>query len=286
MPYQLVRDVNYHQFDVHLAHACNFTCESCSHYSNYHFAGLLSLETAESWYGQWAKRLRPFRINLLGGEPAINPKLSEHVLLARKFWPAAKLYIYTNGFLLHKHPRLPAALREAGNVMIKLSKHYDSAEFNRTFGEVLQLMESWRSEYGTEVDVSDSYSKWTRRYLDRDGTLSPFHDNNPKQSWEICNARHCMQLHEGKLWKCPILAYLPMVKKKLGLTAEWDFYLTYKPLEPDCSEPELHEFLARREEPYCAACPAFKRPFEKNDPTKRVERAAAPPPGLSAPKAA
>ncbi|MDE2020464.1 MAG: radical SAM protein [Patescibacteria group bacterium] len=269
-------DINYHQFDVHLSHACNFTCESCSHYSNYHFSGNLPLETAEAWYQKWALRLRPFRINLLGGEPAINPKLTEHVVLARKYWPAAELYLYTNGFLLHRHPQFPAAVRNVGNFIIKLSRHYNSAEYEKTFEQVVSLLKTWQSQYGIKFAVSESFSKWTMRYIDQDHQLSPFHDNNPKQSWEICNAKYCLQMHEGKLWKCPILAYLPMVKQKLGLSKEWDQYLTYKPLDPDCSESELHEFLARREEPFCSACPAFKRPFPKNDPTKPAKKTAPP----------
>src|ERR1700722_11048458 len=55
------------QFEIHLAYACNLTCESCSHYSNYHFSGVLSLETAESWYQKWSCRLRPKQVTLLGG---------------------------------------------------------------------------------------------------------------------------------------------------------------------------------------------------------------------------
>ena len=266
------RDITHHQFDIHLSHACNFACESCSHYSQYHFSGNLSLDLAESWYQQWAPRLQPFKINLLGGEPAINPKLCEHILLARKYWPAAELYLYTNGFLLHRHPQLPATIQEVGNFVIRLSKHYDSPEYGQTFAQIVDVLKMQESQYGIKVEIMDSFSRWTRRYTDQGGNISPFQDNNPRQSWETCNAKWCIQMHEGKLWKCPILAYLPMVRQKSGLSKEWDYYLSYKPLEPGCSEEELHEFLARREESFCSACPAFKRSFPKNDPTKPLKR--------------
>jgi organic radical activating enzyme len=258
------------QFDVHLSHACNFTCDSCSHYSNYHFSGSLSLPNAEDWYRQWSPRVEPKRINVLGGEPALNPNMSEHLLLVRKYFPRTVIYLYTNGFLLHRHSQLPHALRDAGNCIVKLSRHYNSDDYMKRFQEVVRMLEQWHTEFGAVFEISDSYTKWTRRYLDEGGNITPFHDENPRQSWEICNARWCLQLHEGKMWKCPILAYLPMLKKKKELSPEWDFYLTYKPLEPTCSEEELHEFLSRHDEAYCSACPAFKRHFAKNDPTRRV----------------
>src|ERR1700743_795909 len=194
----------YH-FDVHLAHACNLTCESCSHFSNYHFSGLLSLETAESWYQEWAPRLRPTRVTLLGGEPTINPKLGEHVLLARKYWPNALIRVFSNGLLLHKHPRLPEGLKEVGNSLLEVSKHYNSPEYEREFLKISTLLEAWHGQYGISFKVVDSFSNWTRRYLDENAEIRPFNDHNPRKSWENCKARTCKQLHDGKLWKCPLL---------------------------------------------------------------------------------
>jgi len=261
------KPVHDYHFDVHLSHACNLTCESCSHFSNHHFSGLLSLETAESWYQKWSLRLRPKRVTLIGGEPTINPKLSEHVLLARKYWPNACIRLYTNGFFLHRHPRLPQIMKEIGNSVIEVSKHFDSPEYNQRFDEIQRLLQTWQDEHQIQFIVRDSIVNWTRRYHYEGGQLSPYNDGDPQQSWRNCKARTCKQLHNGKLWKCPILAYLPMVKSKVNLSPEWDFYLTYKPLEPDCSESELREFLSRKSEVFCAACPAYKRPFKKPDPT-------------------
>ena len=262
-------NIDYHQFDVHLSHACNFTCESCSHYSNFNFTGNLELETAESWYRTWKGKLEPFRINLLGGEPAINPKMAEHIMLARKYWPKAALFLYTNGLLLHRHKDLPRIIQNVGGKFeFRLSIHYDSPEYLEKSNKVLELLEQWKVEYGLSYAVSESFSRWTRRYFNENGILSPFHDDDQKASWENCNAKWCLQLHEGKLWKCPIIAYLPMMDEKYRLSPEWEPYLAYKPLEADCSESELREFLARKDEFVCTACPAYKRHFPKNDPMK------------------
>ena len=224
------------------------------------------METAEAWYQNWGHRLRPGSVNLLGGEPALNPTLCEHVLLARKYWPDASIHIVSNGLLLHKHPRLPETLKTIGNAELHVSKHYNSREYELRFQGVEDLLQEWKRQHGISIVINDSFSNWTRRYLDVNGSPKPFWDGNPRQSWGICPGKTCVQLHEGKLWKCAPLAYLPMVKRKIGLSPEWDFYLTYQPLDAGCSSGELDEFLAGRVEAFCGMCPASRRPFQKNNP--------------------
>jgi hypothetical protein len=86
-------------------------------------------------------------------------------------------------------------------------------------------------------------------------------------------SRRCktaVQLHEGTLWKCPILAYLPLMRQKRQLGPEWNRNLAYQPLSPDCSDREISEFFAKEHEPFCAACPAFERKMIKNDPLVKI----------------
>jgi organic radical activating enzyme len=257
------------ELEIHLSHACNLTCDSCSHFSNYHFSGVLSLETAESWYRPWASRLRPGMFSLLGGEPTINPRLCDHILLARRYWPISRIRVVTNGLLLHKHPTLPEILKRAGNSLLQISKHYDSQEFENLFAKTVELANSWKTKYGIPITIKDSVSKWTQRYRDEGGELRPFADGDPRKSWEVCRCRNCKQLFEAKLWKCPILAYLPMLHKKRGLSSDWDPYLGYQALQPDCTQGELETFLAMEDEPYCSMCPAHERQIRKGDPLHR-----------------
>ena len=57
--------------------------------------------------------------------------------------------------------------------------------------------------------------------------MLPFEDDRPRQSWEICSTKACKQLHDGKLWKCPPLAYLKLQETKYNLSPKWDPYLGY-----------------------------------------------------------
>lgn len=257
------------QLEIHISHSCNYSCISCSHFSQIHMQGHLSLVQAESWYKVWSKRINPSRFSLLGGEPTLNPNLAEHIRLAHSYWPASQLRLTTNGTMLHKHSFLPVSLADHPNHIIQLSRHFEHGDFEVQFGNIVELLESWKSKHGINYTISDSFNKWTQRYLEKDGKIHPFTDNNQRQSWEVCKCRTCISLHEGKIWKCPIMAYLPMALKKTGQLEDeqWQPYLKYKPLEPDYSDAELVEFLAREDEAVCKMCPSKNIPIVKPDPT-------------------
>jgi len=46
------------QIELHVTHACNFSCEGCSHYSNHGHSGTLNLETAKEWLYIWGQRVQ------------------------------------------------------------------------------------------------------------------------------------------------------------------------------------------------------------------------------------
>jgi hypothetical protein len=251
------------RLELHVTHACNLTCESCSHYSNHGHRGSLSLETADAWMASWSRRVIPGTFNLLGGEPTVHPDLPAFVGLVRSHWPTTTIRISTNGFLLHRHPTLAAELARHGPSEINLSIHHGSPEYEKRLQPVRALLKEWREAYPTiRIKPIPSEKNWTRRYLGEGATMKPFIDNDPRSSWEICPARTCAQLHEGKIWKCGPLAYLPMQAEKFGLGEEWEQYLRYQPLEPGCSDEEAAEFFGREDESACLMCSAEKRLFE------------------------
>jgi hypothetical protein len=64
----------------HVAHACNFTCEQCCHFSNHGHNVPVRYEEIEQWYNNWAHRIEPATIDILGGEPLLNKRISERNL--------------------------------------------------------------------------------------------------------------------------------------------------------------------------------------------------------------
>jgi hypothetical protein len=252
--------------ELHVTHACNLACESCSHYSDQGHKGMLALDEAGRWMSPWSGRVAPEQFLLLGGEPTIHPRFPEFLPLVRSSWPRARIRIVTNGFFLHRHPALPEAMIAAGNTYLVVSIHHDSAEYRARFAPIWELLRGWVDRHAIEVHFLPSHAWWTRRYRGTGAAMEPYDDRAPRRSWEICPAKYCPQLHEGRIWKCAALAYLGMQHAKYGLSERWAPYLGYRPLTADCSDAEVAAFFAREDEPSCAMCPSTREPFKMPDP--------------------
>jgi len=256
--------------EIHLVHACNLACESCSHYSNQGHKGILSLADAERWMRLWNHRLNPGNFAMLGGEPTIHPDLAEFVPLARRYWPRAHLKIVTNGFFLQRHPLLPIVLKKDRDACLHVTIHSDASEYREKIRPVLELVNGWVRDHQIRVVYVESYKNWTRRYRGFGSAMEPFEDGQPRFSWEHCAPRHCTQLLEGKLWKCSPLAYLPMQDARHCLSAKWKPYLQYQPLKPGCTDRQLEEFFDREDEVYCGMCPVSPERFDLPLPLKTM----------------
>lgn len=258
------------RLELHVSHACNLTCESCSHYSNHNHRGNLDPAEADRWMAHWSPRIAVDRFGLLGGEPTLNPALAEFVPLVRRHWPHARLRITTNGFFLDRHPHLPQALARAGNTQIVLSLHHDSPDYLARIAPARELLAAWQREFGIDVEIQPSHTYWTRRYHGFGSAMMPFADGDRRRSWEICPARYCKQLHDGRLWKCGPLAYLGLQHQRYALAEAWRPYLAYQALEPGCPDAELDAFLAREDEAACEMCPAQRQTFAPAVPMGRA----------------
>jgi hypothetical protein len=260
------------RLELHVSHACNLACESCTHYSNHGHKGDLSLAEAEAWCAAWGARVDADHFVLLGGEPTIHADLGAFVPLVRRHFPGALISIITNGFFLSRHPDLGRIVAEDGNARIELSVHSDDTSYLQHVGPAISLLHSWQKQFGTPIHIGRSFRHWHRRYLGQGAAMQPFDDGDPRASWDDCPLRDCVQLHDAAIWKCPQIAYLSQQHAKVGLSSAWAPYLGYVPLTADCSDAELAAFLAREDEAICGMCPAHRRLFEPGNPMRGAAR--------------
>ena len=261
------------QLELHVTHACNFTCEGCSHYSNHGHTGNISLDDCEEWLYGWSKRVKPKTFTILGGEPTLNKDLPEIVYMVRAMFPdpTTGIDVITNATGLHLQPRLPQMLVATGATLAVSIHSTEHPNYIKKFKRGYKLAKKWKHDLGVWVEFWDFTNKeWVRQYKGFGDRMMPYEDNNPRKSWEVCISKHAMQLHEGKLWKCPALAYLPMQAKKYNLSDKWNPYLKYQSLDVDCTDEELQEFLNREDESFCSMCPANRDVYTKPDPTLPV----------------
>ncbi|NDC24620.1 MAG: radical SAM protein [Proteobacteria bacterium] len=253
--------------ELHVAHTCNLSCEACGHYSQHHAGGVVSLAEAFNWSKKWNDRIDPETLGLLGGEPTLHPDLCEFVRTMKISWPRAQLVIKTNGFFLYRHPNLRKTLFETGTEL-EINCHSEAPDYLLHYKKILEHIWNWSDIKITLKNSTDSEKArpWTRKYFGFGTTLQPFNDQNPRHSWELCHAKRCLTLFEGRLWKCPPIAYLKIVSKNYPLNSNWTPYLNYSGLTSNCTSEELSFFLKQEEEPICGMCPAREIRVEKGNP--------------------
>ena len=255
----------------HASHACNFTCESCNHFSNHAHNEIIPKNEIKKWLESWGDRIAPREIAVLGGEPLMNKEILDIIALGRECfgYDGIKDYeIVTNGWLLEKFPDLPKVLKE-NDCWLAVSIHGDSLEYNKKFQtKVVDIVNEWVNEYDIKVRPYHSSVDWVRAYFGFGNNMEPFEDNDPEKSWDNCpTGQECFQLLDSNIFKCAPLAYLPMQKKRYpNMSEKWDHYLEYNPLTPNCSEDDIIEFFNRKAESFCAMCPSNPTLFKKRNP--------------------
>ena len=190
---------------------------------------------------------------------------------------AAGIVLVSNGFFLLRHRTLPKVMAADPHATLYLSIHHDDPVYREKLKPVFELLNGWIREHRIRAALYKSHTNWTRRYKGEGAAMEPYEDANPRQSWEKCPARYCMQLFEGKLWKCGPLAYLQLQDRRFGLAPKWAPYLNYQPLSPECTEAELREFTSRQEESSCGMCPARPEKFKLPIPIRSAARQAGQP---------
>lgn len=254
--------------EIHASHACNLACESCSHFSDMKIGKNVPFDEIRDGMANWSGRLKPKRFTVLGGEPALNPELSRIISECRKQWVFSELMLVSNGFHLARHEDLGSVLA-ATKCRLEISVHHDGEEYLEKLKPVKELTKSWKKKHGVNAYYRPSATHWRRTFVGSGKNMKPFKDGDPNASYDVCVAKRCKQILDGKIYKCPQLAYLTKYNNKYGFldnNPEWEQYLNYRPLWPTASDEEVKQFFSLGVEPYCSMCPSHQRLFQLKNP--------------------
>lgn len=198
--------------EYEVAHHCNLNCRSCSHFS----------PLTEKKFGDLEQFLRDLErihsmidyigeIQLLGGEPLLNPDLCRFVQGARRIYPYAQINVVTNGILLMSvDERLKEAMKSTG-AAFRVSVYPPFKSYVKN--AIQQLKKEgllFRSDY--EMDQFSS-------------GLNPDGSSDAETADARCMQNYCHIFENGKLSRCGIAHKIPV-------------YAGYYHLEnvfPDCS---------------------------------------------------
>lgn len=267
--------------DVHAINSCNLRCHGCNHLANFGYEGLFTENELVEWIKPWKNRLSFRRISLLGGEPLLNPHLKNICIAYRKRFigDETKLRIITNGILISKCPWLKELIQDY-NIHVQVSLHVLNGRtpYPKLIDQVMQglrLIEKWAEEaqrpveykWGAYVDRKQKLN-FQVFYQGRGHHIKPFKHDNIVES-----KRHCtcdtLQLYKRHLYKCAPIAYLREALAKAGKIndEDWQPYLNYTPLAPDCSDDDLKHFMKTQPKPEwtCRMCPPFSNVILSKD---------------------
>ena len=235
--------------DVHTTIGCNLSCKGCNHFSNY-FAPSSKLDTDALLRDIEVilPRLDLGRVNVIGGEPLLNPRCEEIVNTCISSTKSL-VYLYTNGLLLHKNEDRIRKVLENPRVFLRISIHLKEEE---------DIIKKFNHPKVLVTVHHTGQDRWFNSIKKRDNKVYPYNHNSITRSYNACSCPN-PQLYNGKLWKCPNTAYL---RELLSVTEqedadEWQEYIV-DGVPVDCSDEELTKFCDQSilPEKVCNMCTA------------------------------
>lgn len=232
------------QFEVHLTEHCNLNCKGCDNFSCIAEPAFLDIKQYEKDLARLSEMCEGEvkRIYLMGGEPCLHPDVSSIALLTREYFPYGAIDVYTNGLLLSKqNEKFWRDLKEA-NVGIMVTPYpisFDYADLEQYVKE-----KGVKFQYCMSPEVEKGLFHFT---LDLEG------QQNEVESFLQCHrANTCIQLKNGKLYTCSIVANIEHFNKQfneaLPVTSR-----NYIDIYEAKSLQEILDFLARPI-PFCRFC--------------------------------
>lgn len=200
--------------DVHIAEHCNLKCQGCTHFSpiaNKEFCDIKNLTTGFKGLSKYYNIFKA--VQILGGEPLLNPEVCKILIITRKYFPHNVINLFTNGILLQNPDKLPANFWETlrkNNINIKITQ-YPINLHNDLISDLCK-----NNVINLEFCNDSQDHSWFRFPLSRkNNNIKAFHYKCLKLL--RCPTYHCIQLVEDKIFPCPHSAYSRHLNNRFNL---------------------------------------------------------------------
>ena len=271
-----IKEVQYY-----INNTCNLSCSNCVTFNNLNFKGYFKFSNSQNKNELWPNYINPGRITILGGEPFLNPFLKEWIIGLYNIWPTHNnRTVCTNGTLFDKktYKNLAKLAIELG-YKLEVSVHYEGH-----LSKIIASLENLLSElniqfyckhentkstldnqiiYYNKFDNSKiiflykSYYFFKNSIVEHRPNQLVFYQNNYIKSHEVCPAKECHYIIEGNLYKCPVVAVGPLLKKQFT-ALDNNLFDSYKYCDPLTDLNTIHDFLLALKNPIlqCSLCPS------------------------------
>ena len=283
--------------DFYITNVCNLTCENCNRFNNHDFKGWQRWSDYEEQYQQWGRLVKLKAITLMGGEPMLNPTISDWIAGLNKIFNI-EVQILTNGtrfrqvkklypFLLWRNPYKPKLV--TNHIGVSVHNLDEWPEIESSIYDFLKppvrMLPKGQNHWNSDWWFCDKNGVQVNAYIVNEfnpSSIIPLpnggytlHNSDPQTAHARCSFAIYKSYHfiKGKLYKCGPVALMPEFDQQHNLDiSEEDRVLlnSYKPLDLDNFAEYHKEFFANLDNPIaqCKFCPTrghvkFIRPVRK-----------------------
>lgn len=281
--------------EAYITNVCNYSCAHCQSLNNFAFKGHQLWEEHRHEYEVLSNLIDIDTLQIMGGEPTLNPDFKKWVSGLSNLWPNSKLQISTNGSNLDKFDTTIYEILSKHKGTLWITCHdtelYDKfLNFSKSFlGNIVSDKfadnngnYNCKEEYeksktdstvqlktisrtiidnhgvGVILDWSQSFVSSAIELLD-DQRLKIKYNSDPVKAHDICYFKKCHQINKGKLYKCPLVSVLPDFLNQFNVEISDEDKLlaySYQPLSID--NKNVSEFIDSINDPIpqCKFCPS------------------------------
>jgi len=286
--------------EFYITNICNLACPQCNRFNDHNFTGGQDWKDYEEVYTSWSKKIRLQKVTILGGEPLLNPSITDWIRGINRLWDK-RVNLLTNGTRLNHVPGLYDAMmsyRKAGGNWIGISVHNVNdldlyfTEIKKFLSGPLEFFEgkenvrTWGADYAFEdknqvrvnLYIQDSFYKSAVQK----NTLGKFtlYQSDPVEAHNSCGFAQyqCYHFIRGKLYKCGPVGLFPEFDQQhhFDITNEDRILLnSYQPLTVDKFDARGQQFIDDIDEiiPQCKFCPSHRAENQEIQSLVKVKNA-------------
>jgi organic radical activating enzyme len=273
--------------DFYITNVCNLTCNRCNRFNNYNFTGWQRWSDYEAIYESWGQLVDLRAITIMGGEPFLNPTLTDWVKGLNRIF-GIEVQILTNGTrFLHADGVYDAMMqyqtsnnnKACNHIGVSLHNHDDFEQIRADIYKFLQgtVTEVSREDnpWGADWQFNDSNGMMINMYISNNFDSAAvqqneyqrfiLHNNKAELAHEQCTFVKWKSYHfiRGKLYKCGPVALMPEFDQQHNFDisdADRQLLNSYQALSVDNFADYHKEFFANLDNPIpqCKFCPINK----------------------------
>jgi organic radical activating enzyme len=297
--------------EIYITNVCNYSCTNCQSLNNFAFKGHQRWEDYQSEYELLSNQLDINTVQIIGGEPTLNPDFEKWVDGISKLWPNSKLQISTNGSRLDKitDQTYQTLLKHKGTLWITchdIELYNGFLDFSKSFLDKIVSDTNnadgcdWKTDYEkSKTDPSIKLRTVSRKLIDEHGVevildwsqafvpnvvdvvdkhyLKMNYNSDPVEAHDICYFKTCHQINKGKLYKCPLVSVLPNFLDQFNVDMlEDDRVIAYSYQPLSANDNNVADFVNNINQPIpqCKFCPSkyVKQNFVGTDKKIKISK--------------